>query len=191
MGLKLWNDVVLPFVRPGYQVHIENGRVRKGKNNPIKDYTDDRGNVYTNFSTPDGENLPVPKLWLFALMFNKPERPRVDIDDPDAEPDPDVDPDVIARVDRFNDCGVPFEQCPYCDEPIPHQVVALAPVPGYSWFRRDKDAELKHELLCLASLMKERPLGERRKSQKSTPYINHAGRVVNDCPGLQRPRVIH
>ncbi|WP_459966470.1 hypothetical protein [Mycobacterium sp. MUNTM1] len=178
--------MVLPFLRPGYEMRIEHGRFRYGRNNIIEDTADDCGNLYVKLFTSDGEHVPMPKVWLYALISNKTEhRPRVDVNVADA------DPDAIARIERFDACGVPYTSCSRCGEPIPHEVVALAPVPGYSWFRRDKDAELKHELLCLAARMKERPLGERRKNQKSTPYVNSAGRVVNNCPGLQCPRVIH
>lgn len=159
MGIKLWDKVQLPFLRPGYECHNETGRFRYGRNNPIED-----DGPYVRFWTSNDEHQKLPKVWLYALMYSdKPESiERVDDPDRDVTAQPDADADVTARVEALTAASVPFEQCDRCGEPILHEVVALAAVPGYQWFRRDYDAELKHEVLCSEAVVNEWPLGKKR-----------------------------
>lgn len=149
---KLWYDIDLDFLQPGHEYHAENGRIRYGKGNNLKDDSDTKGNLYVTLRAADGERLPMAKVWLFAMIRGK----QLGICQP-VKIDPVLCPEDAEKVERLRACGIPFRQCGYCGAPTPYKVVAVAQVPGYAKFYRDKTAESQHELLCLGELMKVPP----------------------------------
>lgn len=179
MTEQRWKDLDLDFLRSGYQFHIDEGHIRHGRGNKLQEYSDSTGNRCVRITTASGDRLTVPKALLVGMAaLGAKTLARVDVD---------LLPEAAHKIERFQACNVPFEQCPDCGEPIPFRLKSLWPAvttPLYLQWERDIDTELKHAANCWANLM------------KVPPYFKcpPSACKLHDDPtwaGPTRPRVYH
>jgi hypothetical protein len=177
---KRWRPLDLPFLQPGYEYHQDEGFIRHGRGNVLQDYRD-KGIPRVTVVAQTGDRVEVPSAVLIGLAAHgKAAVDRLPMLDDD---DPDIDPDIAAKIARFRHCGLPYEPCPYCWEPIPYRVVQWlsgVPAPMYLHGVRNRDAELAHAATCLSWLAKEPPS---RKPPSAMP--------LSGPGGAARPRIHH
>jgi hypothetical protein len=148
LGTTLWINGGWPFLRPGYEWHLDEGYFRCGRNNILVEKRDEAGIRWVNVCTSNGDRVWTPNAVLIAMATSG------------ALFDDDTDnPAEDQKAARFRECGVPYRRCDRCAEPIPHTVVQIGPhpTPVYLDWRRNETAELIHELRCVATLMKQPP----------------------------------